>query len=154
MALSLAEAEQAFGAVGGASVPGATATTHPRDIFLDALRTAVVGEDDVNMDDSDDDDIQLMGAVGVRDVRLTAVNRTLTSMGIGPMVRRTIDRLLQTATSTGSAEVRMERETDSRNDAVTFRSLADVESVMRNLGKSAAETETILRALRALPSPF
>jgi len=131
LALSLAEAEQAFGAVGGASVPGATATTHPRDIFLDALRTAVVGEDDVNMDDSDDDDIQLIDRQSID-----------------------IDRLMQTATSTGSAEVRMERETDSRNDAVTFRSLADVESVMRNLGKSAAETETILRALRALPSPF
>lgn len=156
MALSLAEAE----ILDAATPLGATAannpTLNPGNIFLDALRTAVVGEDDVNADDdSGDEGFPLMQrrANGVGDVRLTAIDRTLTAMGVGIMIRRAVVGLLRSATSMGSAEDPIEVETDVNRDPVTFRSVADVGNVLRNMGKSSAEIEGILQALRERPAP-
>ena len=75
-------------------------SANPPDIFLEALRTAVVGDDDVNDVDEDEDDdfVMLAPDRGLRDVRMTALNATLTNMGIAPSISRTIERLLSRAT--------------------------------------------------------
>jgi len=167
LTLSLAETERS--ATDGAAFIGSR-SANPQDIFLEALRTAVVGDDDVNDVDVDEDDDVVMLAPdrGLRDVRMTALNATLTNMGIAPFIRRTIERLLSRATGSSAAAsdgrgndgddpIEVDVDDDDDDDAYTSTprySLADVTFVMREMGKGESEIDAMVRALRERPVRF
>jgi len=165
LTLSLAETERST--TDGAEFIGSR-SANPQDIFLEALRTAVVGDDDVNDVDEDEDDDVVMIAPdrGLRDVRMTALNATLTNMGIAPFIRHTIERLLSRATGSSAAasdgrgndgDDAIEVDVDDDDDAYTSTprySLADVTFVMREMGKGESEIDAMVRALRERPVRF
>jgi len=165
LTLSLAETERS--ATDGAAFIGSR-SANPQDIFLEALRTAVVGDDDVNDVDEDEDFVMLAPDRGLRDVRMTALNATLTNMGIAPFIRNTIERLLSRATGSSAAAsdgrgndgddpIEVDVDDDDDDDAYTSTprySLADVTFVMREMGKGESEIDAMVRALRERPVRF
>ena len=145
----------------------------PTDPFLDALRTLVVGDDDVRDDNDDDmhgapayqarrraranpvsdtlrslvigDDVN--GAHGgIVDVRLRAMDQAMTAMGVGEGVRRFVDRLLTRETRmTGEAA---ENAIPVEDEEDAFVSIADLKTRMRGEGISQAKVNGVVRSLR------
>lgn len=133
------------------AVRGAS-TSRPRrnasDIFLDALRSNVVGDDDVVIDDADSDDEDgaevLPISQGVnRDVRLTALSATLSAVGVPISVRRSIERVINRFNGTAAP-------TDNRS--LTMYSSADIRQVLSDKGYPADEVRDVERRLAALPT--